>query len=34
MSLYSLVNRGIYGPIAMAGPQYIPRLLVTNEYIT
>jgi hypothetical protein len=37
MGLYSSVNRGIYEHVAEArggrGPQYIPRLRVTEEYI-
>jgi hypothetical protein len=35
MSLYSLVNQGIYGDVAglPLGGQYIPRLHITEEYI-
>jgi hypothetical protein len=35
-ALYSLVKRGIYGHVAEAcgGSQYLPRLRVTEEYIT
>jgi hypothetical protein len=35
MALYFSVNRGIYGHVVGVGvgPQYIPRLCVTYEYI-
>jgi hypothetical protein len=38
MALYSSVNQGMYGHLARvqgggAGPQYIPRLHVTEDYI-
>jgi hypothetical protein len=37
MTLYSLVNQGVYEHVTRAreggGPHYIPRLHVTEEYI-